>query len=447
MKRRSKLWRRVGAVVGCVLFIDLVIYTTVLGSVRNDIATAHHEGRAELLEQSGALEVCDQDPGAFSIPDVGAGLLVPIQADGRPFNPSIILQDLGEAAHAARPGIPARVETPGPVWSAVVVLDRDGPCNRFWMTPPQPLGRRPLLMMFLSRIVFALGMTLALVLLIVRPLTRRISRLSEQATRLAEDNFVGKVTVQSDEFGAIGTVVNLAARRARDLIAVESEQRELLHDLFADLSHDIRTPLASMKLSIDALSSGDDSVAISRSMRAELEYLDAMFANLATIARLRSAILPIKTRPTVMQVVVDRVCERFSSLAMDKGVEVVPAYPLVDVTAVIDPLTVEQAIGNVVHNAIKFADEHVAIVVALTTDAVSVKVMDDGPGVHEADRAQLMNRSFRGTNGGARSGLGLGLSIASQIVQRHSGTIELAPHSLGGTDVTITLPLQQPDEV
>ncbi len=121
----------------------------------------------------------------------------------------------------------------------------------------------------------------------------------------------------------------------------------------------------------------------------------------------------------------------------------VPSSPTM-VTA--DVTLIEQAIGNVVHNAIRYnkAKGHVALVLETAAGHFELRVVDDGPGLPEAELARITERGFRGDRARSRhpTGTGLGLSITKDVCIRHEFALSFGQPDDGGLTVSITGPLR-----
>ena len=107
-----------------------------------------------------------------------------------------------------------------------------------------------------------------------------------------------------------------------------------------------------------------------------------------------------------------------------------------------DHIALEQAIGNLVHNAIKFATKNVAIMLDVQDGEAVFEVIDDGPGLAEVDIPKITDRQYRGvsTKAQAGRGLGLGLPIARAIIEQHCGHLTISPLDNHGTRVIVRLP-------
>ena len=111
-----------------------------------------------------------------------------------------------------------------------------------------------------------------------------------------------------------------------------------------------------------------------------------------------------------------------------------------------DLTLLEQALSNLVHNAIRHnhAGGHVAITLDVDGDRFELAVRDDGPGVSHAELTRLRERGFRGEEARGRDGQGLGLAIVSRVAERHGLTFELASPEEGGLLATLSGPTSSP---
>jgi len=142
------------------------------------------------------------------------------------------------------------------------------------------------------------------------------------------------------------------------------------------------------------------------------------------------------------------VVARHGSVAASHGVLLEHGVPPEPLEVVGDVTLLEQLVGNVVHNAVRYQDEggHVAVVVGREgpdAQRFRLRVEDDGPGIPDDELSRAFERSWRGTQARTRrpGGAGLGLSIAKEVADRHGFELSLAARDGGGLVVTLTGPV------
>ena len=245
----------------------------------------------------------------------------------------------------------------------------------------------------------------------------------------------------------------LRVRLAQDLQAERvAREREWLRDaLLASVSHDLRTPLASIIGAADSLQtygaamSAADRSELLGTVRTEGERLDRYVQNLLDMTRLsHGALQPIRDwvgLDEIIGAVIARM-QRYRDHARFE-VAIDDAVPSLRVQASL----IEQALFNVIENAAQFSpeDESVRIAASRVVDRVRIDVADRGPGIPEAERAQVFDMFYSVERGDrARRGTGLGLAISRGMIAAHGGEVEIAASEDGrGTLVRIWLPLPE----
>jgi len=234
------------------------------------------------------------------------------------------------------------------------------------------------------------------------------------------------------------------AERATELAAANTLRGSLLQAV----SHDLRTPLASIKASVSSLRQRDvqwapeDVDEFEATIEREADRLSDIVANLLDMSRLQSSVIAVQVAPTVVE---DAVLEAVAGLGSDaRRVEVVVPDDLV-VSA--DGALLERALVNLIGNAVRMSPPGAPVRVDAGAvqrdgrDLVDVRVVDRGPGIDRADRARVFEPFERAaTHRSDGSGVGLGLTIARGFVQAMHGELTLDDTPGGGTTMTITLP-------
>ncbi|HZD64848.1 MAG TPA: ATP-binding protein [Acidimicrobiales bacterium] len=218
--------------------------------------------------------------------------------------------------------------------------------------------------------------------------------------------------------------------------------------LIGSVSHDLRTPLASIKASVSdlrepGLALGEDERAELLAMiEAETDRLTRLVANLLDMTRIEAGALEPRRQPvTVRELVVDAVARVPPSVGVEGlRIEVIEDLPLVDA----DPVLAGQVLANLLENAAHHAGPRpeIAVRAGRVGNHVEVAVADRGPGIPDEHRQEVLAAFNRvGRPGPHVSGLGLGLAIARAFVQAQGGTIEVRDNPGGGAVVAFTLPV------
>jgi signal transduction histidine kinase len=286
---------------------------------------------------------------------------------------------------------------------------------------------------------------------LVRPLVRRIARLSRAAERVGETSgYQSAERGAHDELGQVASALDRAHTRIRDDAArLETKQRDLQRHL-ADVTHDLRTPIASLQIAIEqaALATRDEAVSelLSGALR-DAVYLGGLTDNLRLASELREG---LSLAPGDAQVdlaeIVARVGERMRFYATHRGISLETSTPETPVLVRVHAVAAEQAVRNLVENAIAYGDSggHVALLLDVPDPGEFVlSVVDDGPGVAPTEIARLGERTFRSDEARQRDprGSGLGLAITAEVCVRSDFTLTFAAESPRGLRVTIRGPV------
>ena len=241
-------------------------------------------------------------------------------------------------------------------------------------------------------------------------------------------------------------------RAARDA-AGEAEASQVRAALFGSVTHDLRTPLASIKAAVTSLM--DEGVEFDATARRELlgtileeaDRLNRLVANLLELSRIRAGGLRPAKVPLAIGEVVDGVVGRLRSLLDGRTVEVRIRDDVPEIWA--DVLQIDQVLTNLLENAVRFspASSSIRITAARWQDGVQVRVSDQGPGIAPEDRRRVFEAFYRGDEDGSRTGTGLGLAIADAVVTVHGGRIWAEGTPGGGATIVFELPAGRPEGV
>ncbi len=246
------------------------------------------------------------------------------------------------------------------------------------------------------------------------------------------------VPAADDEISRLAETLNDMLARLE--AAFEHERR-----FVADASHELRTPLAllraELELALRRPRSREELESALRSAAEETERLSRLAEDLLLIARADQGALPIRRERVAAGEVLETVAARFATRTRRLGreLEVADSAALLDA----DPERIEQALGNLVANALAYGGRHVELGAVERDDVVELHVVDDGPGFPEDFRDRAFDRFTRADEARGRGGTGLGLAIVSLIADAHGGEVGLRNRPEGGADVWLAVPRAQ----
>ena len=239
-----------------------------------------------------------------------------------------------------------------------------------------------------------------------------------------------------DELERLGSTLNEMLGRLE-----EGLQRE--RDFVADAGHELRTPLALLRTELElALRHGRSEEELRVALRASVEEVDRLAQladDLLLIASSDRDGLPLRVEPLEARELLSSVATRFQWRADEsrRPLELdIPSGLVVKG----DRLRLEQAIANLVDNALRHGDGRVSLRAAGANGRVELHVADEGPGFSDDFASRAFERFSRSHPGREGNGAGLGLSIAKMIAEAHGGTAEAANAAGGGADVWLVLP-------
>jgi signal transduction histidine kinase len=312
------------------------------------------------------------------------------------------------------------------------------------------IGRTKYLVIFLLLVGPMVSTALAFVL--VRGLTDPVDRLVEATRRLKGGDLDHRVTGMRDEFAELEASFNEMAQSLREQMGKmqRAEQLVAIGELAAGLAHEIKNPLAGIKvamnvlLSESALSPEDRNVA--EQVVGEVVRLEALMRSFLNFAR------PPKPQPAPVKVndLLDTTLSFFRKHRMFGGgpegrIEVVKDFRTLPETLA-DPMQIQQVCLNLFLNALDAMPNGGTLRVATSLDGnpetIRIDVSDTGAGIEESMREKIFEPFFT-TKG---KGTGLGLAISRQLMRQHGGAVEVAANPRGGATFTVRLPVVAPLE-
>jgi signal transduction histidine kinase len=300
-----------------------------------------------------------------------------------------------------------------------------------------------------ARGFFLIGAVLALVAagivsyFLARRLTRPLAVMGTTAGAIAAGDLGARVDLgkhPDDELAELGRALNAMAG---DLEVARHGERQFL----LSVSHDLRTPLTSIRGYADALTDGtipatDEQRRAGAVIAAEADRLERLVADLLDLARIDAHQFSLSPRPFDVATTVRTAVEAFHPAAADLGIEVVAEMPS-ELAAVGDPERVAQVVANLVENALKFARARITVQLrAEGPHEVVLRVADDGPGIDPGEEHRVFERLYVSRTVPGRSvGTGLGLAIVGELTTAMGGSASVEPADGTGATFVVRLPL------
>lgn len=299
----------------------------------------------------------------------------------------------------------------------------------------------------LAGLVVVMAATAFLLSRSVRRSTRQISR---ALLAVADGNFDERVEIATrDEFAEVGEGLNATVEKLGELDALKAE-------FLSSVSHDLRTPIASIKQASQLLNDGipsplaEEQLEILQIIHSNAKRLGDLINDLLDAAKLEAGRLDIQPEPTDLAETIRRLVKSVTPLATERSLRVTmkAARDLPRVHA--DPVRLEQILMNLVGNAIKFTPEGGEITLSCWADdgMVMCAVRDTGVGIPPEDLPKVFDKfhQVRATRTRTTKGTGLGLTIVRYLVEAHGGRVGVESVLGEGTTFTFALPAAPADE-
>ncbi len=352
------------------------------------------------------------------------------------------------AFHGPRPRLrgpveAAPIEVDGQLQGLVVVLSRRGGVLmtlQRWLSWPGT--------------IILIGGTILAALIVFTPARRRLQALEHAAEQLGRGDLRARAPENGvDEIARVSQAFN---RMAQELAARDEALRtsdRLRRQMLADVSHELKTPLTSIRAYIETLQMPEIAADIGRRERyfktieQETRRLDRIVSDLLDLARYENGVSTPDVRVFSIERLYQQVAARHEREAEARAIRIDLAVDADADQLTADPHRIDQVIDNLVANALRHAPDggRIALAAARAGHEVVLSVSDTGAGIAPEHLPHVFDRFYKvdPSRPGGAAGSGLGLSIVKAIVERHGGTVGVAS-APGHTVFTIALPQPAP---
>lgn len=296
-------------------------------------------------------------------------------------------------------------------------------------------------------LLIALGLVLV-ALLIAMPLAahfvKPIKRLTSAMSKLTSGDYQQRIDLnRRDEFAHL-------TRDFNELAATLQQNEQARKRWLADISHELRTPVAVLKGELEAMLDGVRPLAIERiqSVNEEVKQLEQLLDDLHELTRNDLGTLHYRKESLNLPRLIQEEVNHYQTLMTENGFQVNFSELPEELLVFADSKRLRQLFGNLFINTAKYANDGNILKISVNSlpqsQQVEIRFEDNGCGVEEGSLSQLFEYLFRAENSRNREtgGSGLGLSICQKIVEAHHGKISAFTSSLGGLGILIILPLE-----
>ena len=266
----------------------------------------------------------------------------------------------------------------------------------------------------------------------IAELSASIDRVLHGQEQLLEDSAEGELAILRSEIRKM----NVRLRESADLLQKDKQE---LSQALADISHQLRTPLTSMNLTVSLLARAEDAeqrLRLTRELKRSLERIDWLVETLLKLSKLDAGVVRFEPEPLSAAELTERAVRnlripmelREQKLDLDLG----------DAALTVDPAWTAEALGNILKNCVEHTPAGGTLTVAARQTPIytELTVTDTGPGIDPEDLPRLFERFYRGKDAGENS-VGIGLALARQIIAIQNGTVQAANNPGGGARFTL----------
>ncbi len=301
--------------------------------------------------------------------------------------------------------------------------------------------------------IYATGVTLVFGNFVVNGLSDGIHILTHAASRVQNGDLSARADDRgNDELSTLATTFNKMTAQLQQAQQTEQQANQARREWIAWVSHDLRTPLTSLRVRSEALADGVVSQPgeindYLTAIRKDADTLNRLIGDLGELAKLDAGGLKLERESIDMNDMLSDTLTALNVLATERGIRLSGAPESGQIMARISPQHIQRVLNNLISNAIAHtpAGGQVTVTLArnLSKQVLRIEVRDTGHGIAPQDLPRVFDRFYRGERSRQRddkSGMGLGLVIARELVEAHGGEIGIDSVLGQGTTAWFTLP-------
>ena len=272
---------------------------------------------------------------------------------------------------------------------------------------------------------------------------RRTRRILENLSRMLDMAMQGDFTEDSFDESLLSALESkLAHYLAASTVSARNVQAEKdkLKALIGDISHQTKTPIANIMLYTQLLMEQPGNTACLDALEGQTKKLQSLIEALVKTSRLESGVIALHPVPGKLLPMLESAVSQLAPKAAAKGIPIV--LEATDADAVFDPKWTEEAIYNLLDNAVKYTSAGGAVRVTVTAYQMfsAIHVSDTGPGIAEEEQPRVFRRFYRGADHAEEEGVGIGLYLVRQIAEEQGGYVKVSSQPGTGSTFSLYLP-------
>ncbi|OGX60849.1 MAG: hypothetical protein A2189_05470 [Paenibacillus sp. RIFOXYA1_FULL_44_5] len=288
----------------------------------------------------------------------------------------------------------------------------------------------------------------------IRPVEHSMRLIQQETKRISDGHFQGKVPmIGPTEFQNLAQQFNEMNTKLDESFAQIRSAELARRDLVANISHDLRTPLASIRAFVEALQDDviQDQDSLERylnTIRLETQRLNDMINDLFQLSQLEAGVEPFTPEPYYVDNLILETLQSYTLQIEQASLKVDVDLPEILPQIWIVPLQMKRVLANLLSNAIRYSPPAGMLkieVIQTNASRIKVSITDQGEGISEEEQEKIFERFYRTdkSRNRDRGGAGLGLSIAKSIVEKHKGMIGVESVIPRGSCFWFTMPIYE----
>jgi signal transduction histidine kinase len=276
----------------------------------------------------------------------------------------------------------------------------------------------------------------------------RAREAANAAEKIVEGDFNVKLNEQDEgDFSKLGHQFNQMAKRLALTLEQLKNEKMFLKNIISDISHQLKTPLSSIKIFNELLASGNvkeknDWDRFLNKSGEQIERMEWLIQNLLVMARIEAGAVEFANEYKSLNCTVENVVDSFKEKFKLKNLNVILTNAESEIYLLHDEKWLGEAIGNIVKNSMEHTQINGNISIETSSSPVMIRIVikDDGEGICSEDLPHIFKRFYKGKNNLHGSGTGLGLALSKAIIESQGGMIGVTSTLNVGTTFTVTFP-------